>query len=150
MPRLELHKSLHAPENWGYPERLRRAGHRVTPQREQLLELLYHSGKRQSALELCAQVRGMNPATVYRNLAFLVQVGLVHAVEIQGELYYELNNPNAPHHHLVCRRCGREQEVSAHVAAAFLSQLERTYGFQAEPNHWVIYGRCEACHDPSE
>lgn len=145
MPRLELRKSLHAPKNWGYQERLRRTGHRITPQREQLLELLYQSGRRQSALELCAQARGMNPATVYRNLTFLAQVGLINVVEIEGELFYELNNPNAPHHHLVCRRCGREQEISSHVAAGFLAELERIYSFQAEPNHWLIYGLCEAC-----
>ncbi len=145
MPRLELNKSLHVPETWGYQQRLRRAGHRITPQREQILELLHCSGKRQSATELCAQTRGMNPATVYRNLAFLVQVKLLNAIEIEGELFYELNNPNAPHHHLICRRCGREQEISAHVAAGFLAELQRTYGFQAEPNHWVIYGVCEAC-----
>ncbi len=150
MPRLELNRSLHAPQNWGYKDRLRKTGHRITPQREQILELLHRAPHRMGALELCARAEGMNPATVYRNLKFLIEVGLVRAVELQGELSYELVNPNAPHHHLLCRKCGLEQIVSAHAATGFYAQLQETYGFRPDTNHWVIYGLCERCQSNEE
>lgn len=142
---MPVNQSLTSLEAWKFRERLREGGHRVTPQREQILTALHNAPHRLSAGELCETLPELGPPTIYRNLRFLVEVGLLRAVELSGELLYEVANPVTPHHHLICRQCGAEQEIPAHAAQTFLQDLARDYHFQAEPNHLMIYGLCETC-----
>ncbi len=93
--------------------RLRESGLRSTPSRLEVLLSLAHSTQPVSHSELVARLTPsrMNPATVYRNLVKLTEVGLARiATRAHGLTRYELVDPTetAPeqHPHFACRECG--------------------------------------------
>lgn len=136
---------------WNYQDELRKAGYRVTPQRETIMDVVCEADRRLSAVELCEAVRtrspGVNPATVYRNLHFLAERKLLRAVEIEGHACYELAGPEASHHHLVCRVCGRETEIPEAATEALYRQIEADHGFRVEEDHLVLAGVCANCRE---
>ena len=134
---------------WNYQDALRKAGYRVTPQREAIMDVVCAAERRMSARELCDAVQrrvpGTDPATVYRNLRFLGDQRLLRAIEVDGRTCYELGGPEASHHHLVCRRCGAEVEVPEDAATPLFAALARDYGFRVDEDHLVLHGLCAAC-----
>lgn len=129
---------------------LRRQGHRLTPQRLLVLSIIQQSGRHLTADEIHSQVVRQQPyfniATVYRTLQWLQQVGLVAPILIDsGPLRYEYCNGEAQHHHLVCRECGSEQEISDDILATLKTVLLERYGFSAQLNHLALPGRCAHC-----
>jgi Fur family ferric uptake transcriptional regulator len=78
-----------------------------------------------------------------------VDLGLVLSAETgDGETYYEIAKPHR-HHHLICRRCGQEQEIEHGVVQQMFDQLNEVYGFSADSDHLVIMGICHACRTAS-
>ncbi len=138
---------------WNYQRALRSAGYRVTHQRELVMDVICESAGRLSARDVCAAVRAreatVNDATVYRNLHFLSERGLIRPVEQLGQTHYELAGPNPAHHHLVCRRCGAEIEVHHDVTDAFFASIEARFGFRVTSDHLVLEGACQACVNAS-
>lgn len=134
---------------WNYQDALRAQGYRVTPQRELLMDLICAARARPSAQELVAAARArgatLDVATVYRNLKFLTERGLLRAVEHDGLARYELAGPRAGHHHLVCRGCGHEVEVAGEEAEALFEALAARTGFRVTSDHLVLEGLCPAC-----
>ena len=100
---------------------LHQEGRRLTPQRKKVLELFVSigSGIHLSAEEVHHQLVERNAkvslATVYRTLRLLVEMGLLHELELsEGGHRFELaSNENPDHHHLVCVRCGRTEEFES-------------------------------------
>lgn len=134
---------------WNYQEALRAQGYRVTPQREVLMDLVCAAHHRLNAQELLAAARArgatLDAATVYRNLKFLTERGLLRAVDQGGVVRYELAGPQAGHHHLICRACGREVEVAGAEAEALFAALAARTGFRVTSDHLVLEGLCPAC-----
>src|SRR5262245_9187430 len=95
-----------------YVSIIHNAGHRVTPQRLLILDAVCEGGGHTTLGEIYARARVVDPSldrsTLYRTLKFFVELGLVVAADMgDGETYYEIAKPH-PHHHLVCRRCGKK------------------------------------------
>jgi len=61
-----------------------------------------------------------------------------------GETVYEIPKPK-PHHHLICRTCGKEQEIGPEAMDGMFALVEERYGFKAETDHLVMHGICAAC-----
>lgn len=138
---------------WNYQATLRAAGYRVTPQRERLMDVVCAAGRRLTAQEVCDAVAhaapdggpAMNPATVYRNLRFLSERGLLRTVrDPEGRDRYALGGP-ASHHHLRCRACGTELEVDGSVTDAAYARIARATGFVVDTDHLVLEGLCAPC-----
>ena len=133
------------------PTLLRAQGHRLTPQRQIILDTLCEMGGHVTVAELYERVRGRYPAidrsTVYRALDFFVGLGLVGAAEIGGAAVYEIagHNDHSPHHHLVCRVCGDIDHVPDAAFAAFAARLRVDYGFAADLDSLTISGLCREC-----
>jgi Fur family ferric uptake transcriptional regulator len=128
---------------------LRQQGHRLTPQRLMVLEVVKQSGKHLTAEDVHAAVLPQHPyvniATVYRTLQWLQEVGLVAPITIgNGPLHYQYIHGDI-HHHLVCQDCGYEQEIGDDILASLKSQLREHYAFTAQLNHLALLGRCAAC-----
>src|SRR3954465_6113909 len=73
---------------------LRQQGHRLTPQRLMVMEVVKQSGKHLTAEDVHAAVLPQPPyvniATVYRTLQWLQEVGLVAPITIgNGPLHYQ-------------------------------------------------------------
>lgn len=125
------------------------AGHRVTRQRAQVLDAVCAGEGHTSLAEVYGRVRRLDRtidrSTVYRALHLFCELGLVLAADTgNGETCYEIRKPE-PHHHLVCRQCGREQEIGDPVLGAMFAEVSRRYGFRIETDHLVLFGRCARC-----
>ena len=97
---------------------LHKDGKRLTPQRLKVLNLFENigAGNHLSAEEVHSELvkssSKVSLATIYRTLKLLVQMGLLHELELSegGHRYELLCNETADHHHLICIRCGRTEE----------------------------------------
>ena len=128
---------------------LRQQGHRLTPQRLMVLEVVKRSGKHLTAEDVHAAILPQHPyvniATVYRTLQWLHEVGLVAPIAIgNGPLRYEYIHGTI-HHHLICQDCGLEQEIGDDILDALKDRLLERYAFTAQLNHLALPGRCGAC-----
>jgi len=134
-----------------YEDILRAAGHRVTRQRILILDAVCDGGKHTTLGEVYARLHtfdsSIDRSTVYRTLKLFVELGLVVSAQTgDGETYYEIA-PAKPHHHLVCRRCGRETEVSGDILERTVEDVRARHGFQIDAAHLVFSGICAACLD---
>ncbi len=87
----------------------------------------------------------MNISTVYRTLELLEQLSLVtHSHLGHGAPSYHLA-AEAEHVHLVCRECGRIEEVGPDAVAPLVTALEAGQDFETDVRHLTVFGRCGAC-----
>lgn len=129
---------------------LRDVGIRLTPQRALVLDVVYHSDGHLTADEVYEQVRAQSPyvdlSTVYRNLVFLRQQGLIGELRLEGQpARFEAVRSGEEHHHAVCTRCGAMLEVEHADLASLEAALRSKYGFQLESVHLTLTGLCQAC-----
>lgn len=103
-------------------DRLRERGLRVTEPRVAVLGYLASTDRHPTAEEVELAVNADGPvlsrASVYNVLHSLSRAGLVTGMSIdEGPARYDAHV--APHHHLVCRACGRVEDVAwAHFGVA--------------------------------
>jgi Fur family ferric uptake transcriptional regulator len=86
----------------------------------------------------------LNRATVYRTLEFLRGMRLIVALELDGVTHYEIAG-ETPHHHLVCRTCGKVSALPHALLANLSAQVRRRAGFTVDTDHVVLHGQCAAC-----
>lgn len=125
-------------------------GLRTTRQRTAVADVLGRLDGFRSAQELHDLLRREGQAvgltTVYRNLQALVDAGQVDALRsADGELVYRRCPTQGHHHHLVCRRCGRSEEVEGPEVEAWAGEVAARHGF-TEVTHTVeVFGTCATC-----
>jgi len=127
---------------------LRARGQRVTAPR-----LLVHRHVRRSRGHLTAEqvhgelARGMpslSPATIYATLELLDELGVVRRLSTPGGT--TVYDPRTqPHHHAICRRCGRIEDVEAPVDARAAEAAAARAGFRADHTELQLTGVCAAC-----
>jgi Fur family ferric uptake transcriptional regulator/Fur family peroxide stress response transcriptional regulator len=127
---------------------LRARGQRVTSQRMVILRELRRRGRHMSAHELGRAIRhelpGTSIPTIYATLDLLVELGLARKVSFAGPTtLYDARTE--PHQHLVCRRCGRVEDLD--VALEFDAALTaaRASGFAPDGAELVVAGYCANC-----
>ncbi len=123
---------------------------RTTSQRTALLQVLAGTDEFVTAQELHTALRDSGTpiglATVYRTLADLATAGDVDTLRNSaGETLYRQCGQPAHHHHLVCRVCGRTEEVTAPGVERWARSVAEEYGF-VDINHEVeLFGVCADC-----
>ncbi len=131
---------------------LQQAELRPTRQRMAILEALGRSARPVTAQALHAQLNrggrsdaGPGLATIYRTLQALADAGLARTFPAgEGELSYKLCAPEH-HHHLICERCGRVEEIPSCEMEGWASKIARKRGFRVTSHQADIYGRCGRC-----
>jgi Fur family ferric uptake transcriptional regulator len=128
---------------------LKEKGHRMTPQRQLIVELVERATGHISPEDIYDQVHErfpmVNRSTVYRTLWLLNELGLIsHAHLDNGATAYHTFQP--AHLHLICAKCHRIQELEDLSIVNPLAQaLLEQYGFQPEMTHFAISGTCAGC-----
>lgn len=127
---------------------VRARGGRVTTARRLLLEVLFEGAEHRTAEELATDVQERAPdthlSTIYRNLEELERLGvLMHCHLGHGPATYHL--AGAAHAHLVCGECGRTFEAPDQLFRSLAREARRRYGFDIDPHHFAVLGRCQAC-----
>jgi Fur family ferric uptake transcriptional regulator len=134
---------------------LRQAGLRVTAQRQAVLHALAGAAHA-TAAEIAARIAQL-PRTaagevsrqgLYNVLEDLTRVGLVRGIEPAGSATrYELRAGDN-HHHLVCRTCGRIEDVACAIGAAPCLDLPEGKGFTIDEAEITWWGQCGTCGTP--
>jgi len=119
---------------------------RTTRQRTAVLAALRRASEPVSAQDLHAELgRTVGLATVYRTLQGLVDSGQVDVFRRDtGEALFRLCNP-VHHHHLVCQRCGRVEEIDACEVEPWAARVGRRRGFSVTGHQADIFGVCAGC-----
>jgi Fe2+ or Zn2+ uptake regulation protein len=118
LPRLLVHRHL------------RRAPTHVTP--EQL-----HA-------ELAPQLPSLSPATIYGTLDLLDDLGFVRRVSTpRGGTVYDSRIDD--HHHVICRSCGRIEDVEAPLDTGAVERAAAAAGFRVDDRQLAVHGLCADC-----
>jgi Fe2+ or Zn2+ uptake regulation protein len=127
---------------------LRERGQRVT-----LPRLLVHRHVRRSDqhvtpeqihAELATQHPGLSPATIYGTLDLLDELGFVRRVSTpRGGTVYD--SRIAEHHHVICRSCGRIEDIDARVDTRAVERAARAAGFHVDHGQLALSGLCRDC-----
>jgi Fur family peroxide stress response transcriptional regulator len=123
--------------------------HRLTPQRVALLRLLAASKEHPSAADLYRQLREQfpttSPATVYKTLALLKELGEVLELGFSDDdNRYDGNRPY-PHPHLVCVRCHRIVDPDVQLLGALEREVAERSGYEIVGHRLDLYGICPEC-----
>ncbi len=131
-----------------WQERLRASGHRLTPQRQLVLEAvdaLGHATPDEILSRVQRTARAVNASTVYRTLDLLEELGLVtHAHLGHGAPTFHPVSQE-PHAHLVCSSCHRVEEVETAMLAQVADELRSARGFRVDVGHVALSGLCREC-----
>lgn len=84
-------------------------------------------------------------ATVYRTLAAMATAGELDAIRTpDGQVAYRTCSPGH-HHHLVCRTCGRTEEITLPGLEAMVRTLATDNGFRRIDHELEFFGICANC-----
>jgi Fe2+ or Zn2+ uptake regulation protein len=129
--------------------RLKDDGGRITAPRVEIVKILLTSDAHLSADDIAAAVQAAHPSvatsTVYRTLETLEQLGIIdHTHVAHGPAHYHLADRPA-HQHLACTECGAIIEAPASLLDAVAERVRADHGFELEPRHSALMGRCRSC-----
>jgi Fe2+ or Zn2+ uptake regulation protein len=127
---------------------LRGKGFRVTPQRQAILHVLQDANEHITASEIYNRAStllpGLTEPTVYRTLEFLAENGFAFPTQTwDGHMAFEIAAHE--HHHLLCRACGLDVEISHKELAQIYKRLEQMSGFKLTGGHLTFLGLCPHC-----
>lgn len=127
----------------------------LTDSQRQLYRVLLETCAPMSAYQLIdtlGQTLGKRiyPQTVYRNLATLQALGLVHKLESINS-FAACVKPSEPHQgiHLLCDVCGNAEEVMDARIGQLLSQDAARQRFDIEHQIVELHGVCSGCRKTS-
>ena len=120
---------------------------RCTPQRYSIFDYLNRSPRHPTAEEIYKAINRADPraslATVYKSLHAMASAGLIREVTVEGKAgRFESNMEK--HHHFVCERCGRVEDISWFDIPA-LARRSRLGHRILRRYEVVIRGLCGSC-----
>ena len=128
--------------------RLRASGHRLTPQRElvlQAVEKLGHATPDEVYAEVRTSSESINLSTVYRTLELLDELGLIRHAHLTDRAPTYHSARGHEHAHFVCRGCRKVISIGRDDIERSLGPLAATYGFKPDYGHLTVFGTCADC-----
>jgi Fe2+ or Zn2+ uptake regulation protein len=127
---------------------LRASGRRVTMPRllvhRHLREADRHVTAEQLYAELAGQMPSLSAATVYDTLDLLDELGLIRRVSTpRGATTYDSRTDE--HHHMICRACGRVEDLDVEVDAGAAARSAEAAGFAVSYAQLTLSGLCSVC-----
>jgi Fur family ferric uptake transcriptional regulator len=128
---------------------VRSRGMRMTVQRRLVLDTLRRTRHHTTAEEIARAIRAtypqIDPSTVYRNLEALERLGYVTHTHLDDRITRWRRADSPQHGHLVCRRCGSEEEIPMKILEPLAKRLRSEHGFVADLAHSAVVGLCRNC-----
>ena len=121
---------------------------KYTNQRVEILNFLKDNTTHPTVDEVYEAVKKkltrISKATVYQNLKFLSEKGLIQEVNIKGVSRFEPNLD--PHHHIICRKCGKIIDFESKELTNYsLSIGKKLKEIDVDATHTNFYGTCKNC-----
>ena len=130
-------------------ELLRERGLRATSQRVVMHRLLRERNRHLSAEELLSessrQLPGVSLPTVYATLELFEQLGIVRRVNGGGGTLLWDTRSDA-HHHMICRNCGRIEDMETPLDLERARRSAARSGFRPDRAEVVVSGLCANCY----
>jgi Fur family ferric uptake transcriptional regulator len=130
-------------------DRLRQAGHKVTPQRVVIIKTVIESTELLTPSALYERVRQVAPevgeVTVYRTLNILSELGMVCVVHTGENTHSYISRPPEHHDHLICSECGKVVNFTDCNVFNLEKRLVSETGFTIQDHRLDIYGKCQEC-----
>jgi Fur family transcriptional regulator, ferric uptake regulator len=104
-----------------------------------------------AALRLRGKPVGLS--TVYRHLQSLIEQGVADVIQSpDGEATYRYcgETTSSHHHHLVCRKCGHTEEVTARAIEHWAAEIATKFDFSDVDHTVEIFGTCARCRRTAE
>jgi Fur family ferric uptake transcriptional regulator len=127
---------------------LRGAGLRVTKPRRAVLAWLAehpHSTVDTIGTGVRAQLGSVSTQAIYDVLAVCTDAGLLRRIEPAGHPARFERRVGDNHHHLVCRRCGRTDDIDCAIGQRPCLTPSDEHGFALDEAEVVFWGLCPAC-----
>jgi Fur family ferric uptake transcriptional regulator len=130
-------------------KRITARGRRLTDQRLVVAEALAARREAVSAQELYERLRPRHPrlglATVYRALEAQVESGMARRLERHGHVSAYIACEPEHHHHLVCVRCQKVEDLDEAILKPVLRGIADRHAFAVEHERLDFYGLCASC-----
>jgi len=132
---------------------------RWTVPRQAILDVFMKNKGHLTAEEVFMHLKNNNPgigmATVYRNLEFLCQQGLLNRFQFNSDrAHYELNDDErSHHHHIICKKCGLVKDYSVFIDRELKlmkdleKELSKKHDFDIETHDLSFLGLCNKCRE---
>jgi Fur family ferric uptake transcriptional regulator len=92
-----------------------------------------------------ADIGAISLQSVYNALGVLVDAGLVRHIQPVGSPSRYEDRVGDNHHHVVCRECGRLEDVDCAVGYTPCLTASDDHGFAIDEADVVYWGRCPQC-----
>lgn len=128
--------------------RLSAAGLRSTATRRAALDLLAEGGHLEASEvyeRILTELPGTSLQAVYGVLGALTDAGLARRIAHDGGPARYEARVGDNHHHLVCRSCGRMEDVPCVVGSAPCLTPAETHGFIVDAAEVTFLGLCSEC-----
>jgi len=131
-----------------YEETISHSGHRLTPQRREVYNVLLEDRNHPTATEVFIKAKKRVPtislATVYNCLETLVECGLAKQVNVEREATRYCPNLSE-HGHFICDSCGIVSDIPVAKGGSLSRFLKVPTGFSVNHSEITIRGTCPAC-----
>jgi len=122
-----------------------------TYQRRLILKIIQQADKHLDADEVYQRAYQQRPSislsTVYRNLQFFKNSGMIKEHQLDGRRRYYETAPRFQHHHLVCLGCGRIFDFECPSSEKLKSRISREEGFKVTDAEVRLSGYCPYCQE---
>lgn len=132
-------------------EKLRQHGHKITPQRMAIVDILAKSEGHPSVETIHARIRDAFPtmslATVYRNILLIKSLGEVLELGFpDGSNRYDGHRPY-PHPHLICIRCKKIVDPDLESLDEMTHEVALENNFKILNHRLDFFGICGECSE---
>jgi Fe2+ or Zn2+ uptake regulation protein len=122
---------------------------KLTNERREIISVLLSSEFPLSPADLFLRIKSKLPkanlTTVYRNVEMLEGLGLLKRLAFnKSNFSYELVTNRPHHHHVICRNCGKVEDLD-HISEKFVSEISKRTNFKIEDHNLEFFGLCSTC-----
>lgn len=133
-----------------FREFIRNKGLRNTPEREEVVNLVFSIHDHFDVDELYLRLRRKNEkiskATVYRTIPLLLESGLIQEAYFEdGHVHYEHIYGHEHHCHLRCLDCGKIVEFKEKSVLGVEEEVGDRFDFMVTGHKLEVYGYCDKC-----
>jgi Fe2+ or Zn2+ uptake regulation protein len=123
---------------------LRERGQRVTLPRLMVHRYVRRAPRHLTAEDVRRELPSLSFATVYATLELFEELGLVRRIgTLEGAAIYD--SRIEPHHHAMCRRCGKVVDVEGGRVSVRARRAAADAGFRVERAEVQLIGLCADC-----
>lgn len=129
---------------------LRKAGVRITPQRQAIMRYLISSHSHPTADEiyqaLSPKFHNISVATIYNNLRVFKDIGIVKELTYgDSSSRFDFNTHN--HYHIICEKCGKIVDFHYPQLDEVEQLAQHVTDFDVTHHRMEIYGVCKECKE---